>query len=241
MMLCLSCTFKPDDPKEKKPLRKESTANVQEGGKPTKESFMEPKEELTVEASSSNDKLDGTTIFEKYSPAVFMVYASNDIYTSQGSGFFIDGNGLAVSNYHVFKGTFKGEEAIMLSGSDKAYHVTKVIHNDEDDDFIIFRVNISNNKFIPLARSKPKTGEKVYAIGSPRQLKNTLSSGEVSGWRGENYMQISVPIDHGSSGGALINEYGQAVGITTAGIEKSGANLNFAISIDVIKPYVDIK
>ena len=241
MMLCLSCTHESGHNKKERSSQRTRISQVKEENESTNVSSSGPKQKPDVVASSSNDKLDGTTIFEKYSPAVFMVYASNDIYTSQGSGFFIDGNGLAISNYHVFEGTFKGEETIKLSGSDKAYHVTKVIHYDKDGDFIIFRVNVSNNKFIPLARSKPKTGEKVYAIGSPQELENTLSSGEVSGWRGDYYMQISVPIDHGSSGGALINEYGQAVGITTAGIEKSGANLNFAISIDVIKPYVNIK
>lgn len=45
------------------------------------------------------------------------------------------------------------------------------------------------------------------------------------------------PIDHGSSGGALLNEYGNAIGITTSGYD-SGANLNFAVSVSVLKPYL---
>ena len=69
-------------------------------------------------------------------------------------------------------------------------------------------------------------------------MENTFSSGEISQLREDNLIQINAPIDHGSSGGALINEYGEVIGITTAGIETSGANLNFAVDIDVVRPYV---
>lgn len=55
-------------------------------------------------------------------------------------------------------------------------------------------------------------------------------------------MQISALIDHGSSGGALINEYGEVVGITSGTfVDGSQANLNYAWSIDVIKPYIKSK
>ena len=90
-----------------------------------------------------------------------------------------------------------------------------------------------------MAQQKPKIGERVYAIGSPRGLENTFSSGEVSQWRDDCLMQISVLIDHGSSGGALINEYGEAVGITSGTFyDGSQANLNYAWSIEVLRPYL---
>lgn len=241
MMLCHSCAHKSGHNRKEMSSQRTRISQVEKENEPTNVHSSKSKKKPDVEVSSNNDKFDGPTIFSKYGAAVFMVVTSDGDNLAQGSGFFINNSGLAVSNYHVFKGTYKGKEAIKLMGSNDVYNVMEVIAKDEDNDFIIFRVNISGNRYIPLARSKPRVGEKVYAIGSPRQLENTLSSGEVSGWRGDNYMQISVPIDHGSSGGALINENGQAVGITTAGIEKSGANLNFAISIDVIKPYVNIK
>lgn len=155
---------------------------------------------------------------------------------------FINKYGLAVSNYHVFKGTGIGEEGIKLAGDDKTYKVAEVIKSSEKEDFILFRVNASNTNFIPIAKYKPNVGEKVYAIGSPRGLENTFSSGEISQWRDKNLMQISALIDHGSSGGALINEYGEAVGITSGTfVDGSQANLNYAWSIDVIKPYIKSK
>ncbi|MGN0238033.1 MAG: S1C family serine protease [Lepagella sp.] len=188
------------------------------------------------------NKLEGSEIFAKYNTAVFMVFTSDGYNGYQGSGFFINSEGLAASNYHVFHGTNIGAEQIKLAGSDNVYKVTEVIHSSEEEDFILFRVNVSNSNYIPLAKYKPQIGEKVYAIGSPRGLENTFSSGEVSQWRDKNLMQISALIDHGSSGGALINEYGEVVGITSGSFaDGSQANLNYAWSIDAIKPYVNCK
>ena len=147
-----------------------------------------------------------------------------------------------VSNYHVFQNTSIGEEGIKLAGSNDIYKVSEILQRSEKEDFILFRVNITNTNYIPVARYKPNVGEKVFAIGSPRGLENTFSSGEISQWRDRNLMQISALIDHGSSGGALINEYGEAIGITSGSFyDGSQANLNYAWSIDVIKPYINFK
>ena len=187
----------------------------------------------------SNDKLEGAQIFERYGSAVFMVFTTDGTNAYQGSGFFINNSGLAVSNYHVFKGTGVGLEQIKLPGSDVAYNVSEVIKTSEEEDFILFQVDCDDTNYIPIASTKPKIGEKVYAIGSPRGLENTFSSGEVSQWRADNLMQISALIDHGSSGGALINEYGEVVGITSGSFaDGSQANLNYAWSIDVVVPYI---
>ena len=187
----------------------------------------------------SNVKMEGAQIFERFGNAVFMVFTSDGSRSYQGSGFFIDNKGLAVSNYHVFKGTGIGLEQIKLLGDDTAYSVSEIIKKNEEEDFILFKVDCDNNNYIPIANEKPKIGEKVFAIGSPRGLENTFSSGEVSQWRDTNLMQISALIDHGSSGGALINEYGEVVGITSGTFaDGSQANLNYAWSIDVVKPYI---
>ena len=207
----------------------------------TEKKALKSKPEITID-DNKGDKLDGADIFKKYNSAVFMVFTSDGMNSYQGSGFFIDSEGLAVSNYHVFKGTSIGAERIKLSGSNEYYQVTEVIQSSESEDFILFRVNCPNTNFIPVAKGKPSIGEKVFAIGSPRGLENTFSSGEVSQWRDKNLMQISALIDHGSSGGALINEYGQVVGITSGSFyDGSQANLNYAWSIDVVKPYCSLK
>lgn len=192
-----------------------------------------------VNNRGDKNKLDGSQIFAKYSTAVFMVFTSDGFNGYQGSGFFINSSGLAVSNYHVFQGTNKGAEQIKLSGSDIAYKVTNVLYSSQEYDFIIFQTNCTNTNYIPIAKNKPSVGERVFAIGSPRGLENTFSSGEVSQWRDTYLMQISALIDHGSSGGALINEYGEVVGITSGSFyDGSQANLNYAWSIEAVKPHL---
>ncbi len=183
--------------------------------------------------------LSGPEIFEKYNSAVFMIFTSDGGSSFQGSGFFISDNGIAVSNYHVFKGTTKGLENIKLSNG-IMFKVKEIIAYDENEDYILFKVEVGSQKinWIPIADNTPRIGERVYAIGSPRGLENTFSSGEVSQLRGEDIIQISVPIDHGSSGGVLLNSFGEVIGITTSGFDDSGANLNFAISIQVIKRFI---
>ncbi len=196
----------------------------------------------TGDDHNGKTKLDGKDIFQRYNTAVFMVHTSDGHNYYQGSGFFIDNNGLAVSNYHVFEGTTLGREQIKLPGSNNVYKVSEVIQRSAEKDFILFRVNISNTNYVPVAKSKPSIGEKLYAIGSPRGFENTFSSGEVSQWRDEYTIQTSVPLDHGSSGGALINEYGEVVGITSGTLYRgSTAAVNYAVSIDVVKPYINIR
>lgn len=186
-------------------------------------------------------KLTGQEIFKRCSPAVFMVFTSTGYESYQGSGFFISADGLAVSNYHVFEGTAIGLETIKLS-DDRTYKLRRVLMKDEWHDVIVFQVDLPSGvsvRHLTLSDKKPLVGDKVYAIGSPRGLENTFSSGEVSQIRDGDIIQISVPIDHGSSGGVLINEYGEAIGITTAGLDGSGANLNFSISTDVVRRALD--
>lgn len=182
-------------------------------------------------------ELSGSSIFEKYNSAVFMIFTTDGRNIHQGSGFFISENGLAVSNYHVFKGTSIGSEAIKLSNG-KILPIKEIVGYNKTEDYILFRIEGRFNH-IPISSRHPKVGEKVYAIGSPLGLENTFSSGEISQIRDGNYIQISCPIDHGSSGGVLLNQFGEAIGITTAKIDQSGANLNFAKDIHILpKQYI---
>ena len=197
--------------------------------------------------TQQRNKLTGSQTFKKYKDAVFMIFAGNNSSTAQGSGFIINNSGLSISNYHNFKGMIA--VGVKMFGNKEFYEIPKenIIAYDEIEDYIIFKLpkeilsNMGKNGFayIPVAKNVSEVGDKVYAIGSPQGLENTLSSGEISALRDLPYsIQINAPIDHGSSGGALINEYGEAVGITRAGRDDSGANLNFAIDlIRVLKKY----
>lgn len=190
------------------------------------------KSKQAISKSIQSHILEPTEIFKKYNSAVFMIYTTDGLGVFQGSGFFISENGVAVSNYHVFKGTAVGSEVIKLSDG-RQCKISEVIAKSESEDYILFRIK-GHFIHIPVSHRKNNVGEKVYTIGSPRGLENTFSSGEISQIRDDNYIQISCPIDHGSSGGVLINAYGEAIGITTGGHDESGANLNFAKNIKVL-------
>ena len=197
---------------------------------------------IVKKPSHKGNKMEGYQVFEKYHSAVFMVYTTDGTNVYQGSGFFIDDNGLAVSNYHVFRNTGIGMEVVKLENDETAYKVSDIYTRNEEHDFILFRIECNRTNFIPIAQSKPNIGDRIFAIGSPRGLENTFSSGDVSQWRDDYLMQISAAIDHGSSGGALINEYGEVVGITSGTLyEGSQANLNYAWSIEAVKPYITFK
>lgn len=190
------------------------------------------KSKQAISKSIQSHILEPTEIFKKYNSAVFMIYTTDGLGVFQGSGFFISENGVAVSNYHVFKGTAVGSEVIKLSDG-RQCKISEVIAKSESEDYILFRIK-GHFVHIPVSHRKNNVGEKVYTMGSPRGLENTFSSGEISQIRDDNYIQISCPIDHGSSGGVLINAYGEAIGITTGGHDESGANLNFAKNIKVL-------
>ena len=193
------------------------------------------------EESLSSGKLSGQEIFRQCNTAVFMVFTSTGNQTFQGSGFFISADGLALSNYHVFEGTGIGLEVIKTTDN-REYKIDRVVLKDKDNDIMVFTVKApSDTKFnyIPITSRSFQIGDRVYAIGSPRGLENTFSSGEILQYR-ENgsIIQTSAPFDHGSSGGALINEYGEAIGVTSGGFDDSGANLNFAVNLKVIKDLI---
>jgi serine protease Do len=198
-------------------------------------SSRDAKHSTESSSSSHEEELSASAIFKKCNPAVFMIYTSDGDNMFQGSGFFISDNGIAVSNYHVFKGTSVGLEEIKLV-SGETLKVAQVIMKDEENDFIIFQVAGGNKAFahIDISPVTASVGDVVYALGSPQGLENTFSSGIISQRRSHSILQISTPIDHGSSGGALLNTYGEAVGITTGGRDDSGANLNYAVDMEVV-------
>lgn len=188
-----------------------------------------------AKAALHGEKLTAEQIAAACAPAVFTVdvYACNGTKAASGSGFFISADGLAVTNYHVVAdgGCFTIK---MADGT--TYTDISVIDVYKNQDLALLRVKGSERFPYLAAQTEEKLaqGQTVYAIGSPLGLDSTLSQGIVSnpGRRidGTAYMQISVPIAHGSSGGALINEYGEAVGVTSAGYASSTGDLNLAVS-----------
>jgi serine protease Do len=188
--------------------------------------------QITQTPSIQNPTTDISNLYERNKDAVFVVYTSDGSNNAQGSGFFISSSGVAVSNYHVFKGTQRGLESIKTQNG--TFKVETVLASSEDNDYIVFKVAGNGISFpcLKIAGSLPRVGEDVFAIGAPEGLEQTLSKGIVSALRAVNdqtLIQTTTEITHGSSGGPLFNMRGEVIGITSGGMD--AADLNFAVSI----------
>lgn len=190
---------------------------------------------------SYSQEMNAEQLYKKINDAVVSIY-TYDIFDkpiSQGSGVVINQIGWIVTNYHVYANSSK----IIVKHKNKEVLFDRIIAFDVNKDVLILK--IANNIFpsITLGNSdKINIGQKVFAIGSPLGLENSISDGIISGLRAnefslKKYIQISSPISPGSSGGALINTKGELIGITTLTYTK-GQNLNFAIPVnDVIEMF----
>jgi TPR repeat protein len=176
-------------------------------------------------------ELSPVEIYQRHSQSVFKIEAGTEKSDdgSQGSAVAIDSN-MVITNCHVTDG-------MMYYGIVKDEKINAMIDfkSNKEADLCIYKTKERVN---PIAEFRSyetlQVGEKVYAIGSPKGLENTLSEGIVSALRLDGRVrsiQVTAPIAPGSSGGALFDAQGRLIGITTSGVEGAG-NLNFAVSID---------
>ena len=185
-------------------------------------------------------ELSASEIYSQVNPSVAFVLIENLSGYSSGSGFFIDSNGTLITNYHVIDDGLSG--AIQLYDGTVAT-IDSVIGYDKNQDIAILSTSAKNTSPVKIADSIIQVGETVYAIGYPEAFKlgfssSTFTSGMVSMNRsieGYSYIQSTVNITHGNSGGALINKYGEVVGITTSGITYANIDyMNLSIPIQRI-------
>lgn len=152
-----------------------------------------------------------------------------------GSGVIVHEGGYILTNFHVVSGgRYFG---ILLEEEQEVFYTDEIIKYHPDFDLAILRMQ-KHRTPIPVRRGGPPLvrGQKVVAIGSPLGLFNTVSDGIISGFRtvGERSMiQFTAPTSHGSSGGALLDLYGNLIGVITAGFD-DGQNLNLAVDSKTI-------
>ena len=178
-------------------------------------------------------------IFDENADAVFTIYTSSDDihYESIGSGFFVSSSGIAVTNHHVMVGW---PYAFIRTHSGLEFDIIGYYSYDASNDLAVIQVDGDEFPYLTIGDSENlRIGDSVFAIGSPLGYHNTFSTGIISRfdevgefgiYRVYGMIQITVPISGGSSGGALLNETGEVVGITTAGYSGAFAQqLNFAV------------
>ena len=180
------------------------------------------------------DTLDSEQVFKKASDAVFTIKTKvlTDSDFGSGSGFFITSDGLALTNYHVL--SFMSS-ATITTADGKTYPIEGVLAINDDADLALIKVKGSGFPYLEAGDPAAlRAAQRIYTIGSPLGFDNSISDGLVSNpnreHEGHTYIQISAPIARGSSGGALLNEYGQVVGVTTAGFMLGSVNLAVRIT-----------
>lgn len=204
-----------------------SNRNYSEPSRPV-ERAIEPRSQSTETTSS----VSVSELFKQLEPSVFVVIAGrNEQESSFGSAFLI-GNNIGITNHHVIE---KYGQDIYAYINDEIYPITVLKYSRKQNlDYAIFRIDDYWGTPLKIANQRSEIGEDIFAIGSPKGLKNSLTKGTISGYRENHRIQIDATIDHGSSGGALFNLQGEVIGITASGFE--GKELNFAIDIQAI-PY----
>jgi len=180
---------------------------------------------------------DADIIFKENSKAVVVIltYDNQGNAIGQGSGFIVKENGAIATNYHVISNA----KNIKIKVGSEVFRVEGLLYIDKENDLVILK---ADGKDLPTVKigdiAKANIGEKVYVIGSPEGLENTISDGILSGIREitpqMKVLQITAPISAGSSGGPVFNQHGEVIGIATFLI-KDAQNLNFAMPINLIK------
>ena len=167
----------------------------------------------------------------KNSVVMIEIYDEEGELTATGSGFSAYEKDWIITNFHVIEGA---SSILVITDEKEEYAVTDIVIFNKKEDLAIVKIDGNLNNLELGNGNKVKTKDKVTAIGSPMGEKNTISEGIISNTDEEDVIRITTPISHGSSGGVLLNDKNQVIGITSAGYDDA-QNLNFAINVNVLK------
>jgi S1-C subfamily serine protease len=153
----------------------------------------------------------------------------------QGSGFVVQSNGLIVTNYHVID---DAAQAIVVLQTGDQHRVDGVQAFDVQKDYAILKIRAIDLPVLRMGNSdRLEPGEPVIALGAPLGHSGSVTTGTFSQQRQESgyrVIQHSADISPGSSGGPLLLEGGEVVGINTSG-RKDGNSLYFALPINYVR------
>jgi serine protease Do len=167
---------------------------------------------------------------------------------SQGSGIILTENGYIITNEHVIENATRAIKVILDNGEE---YEAKIVGLDKKTDLAVIKINKTGLVAADFGDSDElEIGEEIVAIGSPAGLYGSLTRGVVSGLNRMiktdanniemNCIQIDAAINPGNSGGALVNMYGQVVGINTSKVmADSYDGIGFAISINAARPILE--
>jgi len=168
-----------------------------------------------------------------------------------GSGFVVDKAGHIVTNYHVIQGA----DEIRVSFSNRDTVEAQLVGSDPSTDLAVLQVDTSASALTPLPlgdSDKVEVGDPVVAIGNPFGLDRTATSGIVSALQRlitapnrytiDHVIQTDAPINHGNSGGPLLNSRGQVIGVNTqietGGVGSGNVGIGFSVPSNTVKDVV---
>ena len=206
------------------------------------------------------DEQANIDLFKRTSPSVVHITtlaAQRDLFSTSvqqvprgtGTGFVWDQNGHIVTNFHVIQ----GGNVARVTMADQTTVDARMVGAFPDRDLAVLRVDLPREKLTPLAVGTSRdllVGQRVYAIGNPFGLDQTLTTGIVSALNREiesfnqrtirGVIQTDAAINPGNSGGPLLDSAGRLVGVNTQIASPSGASagIGFAIPVDEVNRIV---
>src|SRR6185312_14923409 len=206
------------------------------------------------------DEKENIGLFERSSPAVVFITSlavqqdafslnSNEIPQGSGSGFVWDTQGHIVTNYHVVANA----DAARVTLADQSTWDAKLVGWAPEKDVAVLKIEAPVKQLHPLPLGSSddlRVGQKVYAIGNPFGLDQTLTTGIISALNREidsvndrkirGVIQTDAAINPGNSGGPLLDSAGRLIGVNTAIFSPSGASagVGFAIPVDEVNRVV---
>jgi putative serine protease PepD len=196
--------------------------------------------QVAKKATGSVVEIDATTASQNSFPS------GNGSQSAEGTGFVYDTNGDILTNEHVVDGA----TSVSVKFSDGSTYKATVVGTDPSTDVAVVHVNAPASKLVPLTlgdSSAAAVGDGVIAIGNPFGLEGTVTSGIVSALGREitapdnspieGAIQTDAAINHGNSGGPLLNMKGEVIGITSQIESDSGGNdgVGFAIPSNTVR------
>jgi S1-C subfamily serine protease len=193
--------------------------------------------------------LTAEQIYRQDAPGVVQITATTGTAQALGSGFVIDKTGHIITNYHVVKGAQNVQ--VSFSGQDEI--TATVVGTDPSTDVAVLKIDARARALtpLPLGNSDAVTvGDSVFAIGNPFGFTRTLTTGVVSALQRkleapntlpiEHAIQTDAAINHGNSGGPLLDIAGRVIGVTsqisTGNTGQQGnIGIGFAVPINTVR------
>ena len=210
----------------------------------------------------AQDEQSTIRLFETASPSVVHINTSRraarrdffgtdvfDLPEGSGSGFVWDAAGHVVTNFHVLAAADDAEVRL----NDQSVYSARYVGGSPDHDLAVIQIDAPSTQVIPIAvgtSADLHVGQKVFAIGNPFGLDQTLTTGVISGLDRQirsvssrviqGVIQTDAAINPGNSGGPLLDSAGRLIGINTAIHSPSGAyaGVGFAVPVDTINRIV---